>query len=232
MKYLLQNGHTTWVTKVQAILRDIDQTNLPRQPKPLFTSIKKKRYRSFTDKWLEEINDSSKNPILRTYCKFKTSFGIEPYLYKASNSTFMSTIARFRTSSHCLFIEIGRHFRPPIPANLRICKFCKHGQVDDELHMLLKCNFHSNEQIVLQNNINKHLQKQIPLQYYSYEDIFVFILQQKDPTIINYLGRFLYNGFKNRQIRSDAVLLISMALNITCISLYICRCVPTEEAVD
>ena len=230
---LHQLGHRTWVSRALNILNDIDVNSMPSNPKASFKVIKEIRYRSFTDKWLRDIKDSTSNPILRTYCKFKTTFGREAYLYKASNSRFMSSIARFRTSSHCLFIELGRHHRPPIPVNQRLCKFCTAEQIDDELHMLIQCTFHSNERNILQNELRPFPKFDIPLDYYSPEEFFCFILQQQDSPTVNYLGRFLSNGFIKRQIRRDAVLLIYIFLfYISYIALNTCLYIHTDLPVD
>ena len=131
----------------------------------------------------------------------------------------MSSIARFRTSSHCLFIELGRHYRPPIPVNLRTCKYCTLGNVDNELHMLLRCTFHSNERNIFLNELGLLSKFNIPLRNYCDEDLFRFILQQSDSSTINYLGKFLSNGFINRLKRRDAVIMISYLVIAICIVL-------------
>ena len=120
----------------------------------------------------------------------------------------MSSIAKFRTSSHCLFIELGRHTRPITPAELRICKFCNLKNIDDERHMLFKCELHGNERDIFMNELDKLSKFKFPLQYYTSEDLFKFTLQQTDPITINSLGKFLYNGFRKRQLRKDATMLI------------------------
>ena len=144
----------------------------------------------------------------------------------------MSSIARFRTSSHCLFIELGRHFRPPIPTSLRTCRFCKDCKVDDELHMLLNCDFHSKERIVLMNEINKICDLPTSAKLNSTDELFVFILQQCYSSTISHLGAFLYNGFKNRMVRRDAVLFIFMFQNFICIGLYFCLGLVVDHAED
>ena len=48
----------------------------------------------------------------------------------------MSTIARFRMTSHTLAIETWRHAKPKIAKEERKCRYCN---LDDEEHFLLKC---------------------------------------------------------------------------------------------
>ena len=90
-------------------------------------------------KIMNEINDSNKNPKLRTYKLFKNDYRLEPYLnYNIPKSLFRS-IARLRLSSHNLNIELGRHRRPYVPPEDRICQKCDLNEVDDEVHCLIVC---------------------------------------------------------------------------------------------
>ena len=162
LKHLHDLGYKTWVSKVQDILNEVDLSNMPTQPKLLLKCIKDRRYNAYKDKWLQQVNDSNSNPILRTYCKFKQHFGKEAYLSKSSNTNFMSAIAKFRTSSHCLFIELGRHTRPYTPAELRICKYCDLSEIDDEFHMLLKCKAHKYERNILLNKVSNLSTYELP----------------------------------------------------------------------
>ncbi len=73
---------------------------------------------------------------LRTYCKFKTQFQMEKYL-SLPNKNQRASISRFRMSSHPLAIEIGRHSRPKVPEDKRLCTKC--WVVQNEMHHLLIC---------------------------------------------------------------------------------------------
>ena len=87
---------------------------------------------------LTEINDSTLNPKLRTYKTFKNDIRIEPYLNYTLPKSVYCNIARFRLSSHNLNIELGRHKRPYVPADERICEKCNLNQVEDEFHCLMR----------------------------------------------------------------------------------------------
>ena len=45
---------------------------------------------------------------------------------------------QLRLSSHHLGIEVGRHARPVVPVNKRICVECQ-GEFGDEVHFLTVC---------------------------------------------------------------------------------------------
>ena len=62
------------------------------------------------------------------------------------------TMARFRMGAHRLNVESERWQRPPIPRSQRVCKCCRMGVVEDELHFLY-CTFYTD----LRFKFNIHL---------------------------------------------------------------------------
>ncbi len=69
---------------------------------------------------------------------FKTEFVHEGYLDYFERLDDRKYLARQRTSSHNLKIETGRHTRPKIPVENRVCQHC--NNLEDEFHFLLMCN--------------------------------------------------------------------------------------------
>ena len=67
--------------------------------------------------WVNEINDNSKNPILRAHKLFNLSHQRENYIYRKLDNKYKRAIAQFRVSSHKLGIDTGRHELPIIPLN-------------------------------------------------------------------------------------------------------------------
>ena len=82
-------------------------------------------------------NDSK----LRTYTKIKQKLGMENYLDVITNIKRRSQLSKLRLSNHVLMIEKGRH--SGIEACDRVCPLCQNGNVEDELHFLLKCKTYS-----------------------------------------------------------------------------------------
>ena len=80
-------------------------------------------------------------PKLSYYRQFKTNFGREKYVDIIRNDFLRKTLSRFRMSSHCLEIEVGRYSN--IPLNDRMCKLCSNHQVESEYHFLLHCPLYS-----------------------------------------------------------------------------------------
>ena len=63
----------------------------------------------YKETWLAEVNDSTKNPMLRLYKTFKKTFEAEPYIHHISDRKIQKSLSQFRLSSHCLRINKGRH---------------------------------------------------------------------------------------------------------------------------
>ena len=103
----------------------------------------------FDSFWLDEINSVKadnhvvKHNKLRFYSTLKSSFSREPYLDLVQSRNQRSFLTRLRCSAHQLEIEKLRYSTPPIPASLRLCKFCNSGQIGDEEHFLLNCDVFS-----------------------------------------------------------------------------------------
>jgi hypothetical protein len=68
----------------------------------------------------------------------KRGHGYEPYLSLLPRR-LRTALAKVRLSAHKLRVETGRHCRPPLPREQRICLRCNRLQVDDELHLVFDC---------------------------------------------------------------------------------------------
>ena len=137
---------------------------------------------------INTINDSSQQPKLRTYKLFKTECRVEPYLEIIQNRKLFTKIARFRTSSHNLRIETGRHHKPIIPAPNRICDKCTLNNVEDEIHCLIVCPGNDTLRANLFSIATKYIHN-----YLSLDDIskFTELMTNKEPEILHSLGKFL-----------------------------------------
>ncbi len=136
-------GYHTWVSRAMNVFTDFHSiSNMSIQSFTLLSrpsmKIKVKKYynQHFEKNWLLDINSREKCPKLRTYCLFKKKFQLEDYLL-LPNKKHRISISRFRMSSHHLAIEIGRHSRPKVPEEKRVCAQCK--EIQNELHHLLIC---------------------------------------------------------------------------------------------
>ena len=188
-------GHRTWVTKARTIFHLQNVSGIQNSQYPQGTSVTSIPHVKFVNDWLKNINNTSACPKLRTYCLYKSKFIQEKYFTCMRERKHMIALARFRTSSHNLHIEVGRHTSPITPLEKRICKFCNSRAIDDEVHFILDCNFHSTERSVFLNTASNI----IPFSNVTKHDIFAKIMSCNSPILLNALGKFVYNGFQKRE---------------------------------
>ena len=124
---------------------------------------------------------------------FKNDFNIEPYLYLVKKPCYRQAIAKLRCSSHTLEIERGRHTNPKTPVAQRLCNMCH--EIEDEKHFLLNCLMNAPERERFYNKITciyhgfAHLDD---------DEKFLYILNNKNPSCLTWLGEFLYRSFLKR----------------------------------
>jgi hypothetical protein len=69
-----------------------------------------------------------------------SDYNISEYIMKLRGEK-LRTMARFRSGSHWLKLETGRHER--LPREQRICECCNLNEVENEHHMLFSCTLYS-----------------------------------------------------------------------------------------
>ena len=141
-------GHYTFVQKVKLLLSyygfDVNQLigATHREIKQFELSFRENLFARFIQKWSQNLHFF---PKWVTYREMKTDYIIEPYILYIPNKRHQQVVARLRVSSHNLNIEIGRHSRTRIPRDQRFWMFCNSGKIDDGLHFITACHYHSCE---------------------------------------------------------------------------------------
>ena len=107
-------------------------------------------------------------------------------------------IARFRTSSHNLAIETGRHHKPnPIPVSERLCSTC--NVVEDEIHHLISCKIF----VDTRKNLFQFCSENCPDFHTMSENAkFNYIISSKCEILLSKVGEFLLkaNSFKSTNL--------------------------------
>ena len=151
MESFSDSGYDCWLSRVRKMEKLFSVPSFHRfSKKQHVDNIVRKRVKSIFDRfWLDEINSVKADNLgvnrnkLRFYSTLKSSFSREPYLDLVQSRNQRSFLTRLRCSAHHLEIEKLRYSTPPIPASMRLCKFCNSGQIGDEEHFLLNCDLFS-----------------------------------------------------------------------------------------
>ena len=101
--------------------------------------------------WQGEITASKK---LDFYRKFKQDFSVSSYIDILRNRGTRKSFVKFYLSNYKLCIEYGRHRRPVLPREERVCAVCKKNEIEDETHMLFSFTLYNtlHEQFHIKHN--------------------------------------------------------------------------------
>ena len=151
----------------------------------------------YKEKWLREINDTSKNSSLRTYCQLKSEFKLDPYLVLIKNYQYRNALSRLRVNSHLLEIERGRHTVPITPIDKRICSYC--SVIETEFHFVTECLLFNDERQVLFSNISNKFPE-----FSQLDNVckFKLMLTFPDEELLSLVGKFVFKCFEKRKLIS------------------------------
>ena len=169
----------SWYKEFTCLLEEIDHP-VPASDKCIDIDIFIEKCRSHQNSEWSKLIISK--PKLRTFMKFKTQFGCEPYVYLNLSKSQRSLMSQFRMGVLPLYIETGRYDRTPVEK--RICQFCSLNRVEDEFHFLSECTAYNclrtdlYEKICSIDNYFKDL---------SVENGFVHIMKHHQILIVKYI---------------------------------------------
>jgi hypothetical protein len=103
-------------------------------------------------------------------------------------------------------IEVGRHMRPKLDKEDRICPVCNLG-VEDEKHFLTECTLYEPLRKPIFDQC-KELRPQF--HYYSAEEQFIYLMS--NTYMMGNVSRFLDSALKEREIYLDVCALINNIL--------------------
>ena len=193
-------GQRSWCQIVRDTLNEYQMANLWGDQGELddviqnsISNIRIFAQNQYKRKWGEQIQDENSNPVLRTYRLFKNNHCTESYLSQVKNDKYRICLTKFRVCSHRLRIEVGRHQRPKLPLEQRICTFCNKNEIDDDVHRVKHCQFHNEERRILLNEIQRHFNS------INHEDMFTPLVQSNCFEVLHVFGEFLYSCFYNHQ---------------------------------
>ena len=99
-----------------------------------------------------DVNNGNK---LRTYRTYKTEYKTEPYVLLNMSRDQRRVLSKFRCCNLPLAIETGRFTKPKTPLTDRLCIYCDSHLVEDEMHLLIDCEFYSDIRFDLLNSAQR-----------------------------------------------------------------------------
>ena len=137
-----QFGKTNWASKIRDILNGYGfgwiWENQSVSDSVAFVSIFSERVKDCEfQRWSSQVCNM---PKLRLYCKYKDDKQEELYLSLPIRMRLRRDLARFRTTSHNLEVEMGRHNN--VSFEDRLCQLCGRSNifaVEDEFHVVFHC---------------------------------------------------------------------------------------------
>ena len=196
VKTLHECGFKTWYGRAINLL-EYYQIDLKSNQDIFKVVAKLVTENKFKSNWLNTIHST---PIARTYRCFKIRYQLEDYLLKVKNFRHRQSLAKFRTSTHCLHIETDRHQRNVPDVVDRKCEFC--NVTEDEVHFLINCPLYCNERDKLYKDLG--LNSQI-LSRNSPLDVFCLIMNMTDRCHVSSLAYFVHTCFQKRKSALELV---------------------------
>ena len=194
MLYYDNLGYKNWVTQVRINLFTngfgyIWEMQRVDNPKLFLLNYVNRLKDQYVQNWSNECQARNK---LFYYHKYKHTFCKELYVSVIDIAKFRSCLANFRSSSHCLSIEIGRHHN--IEKEYRTCFYCE-SLVEDEFHFILVCPLYE-----------AYRSKYIQETFWKYPTVenFARLMSSTNTEIIRNLAIYLFYSFELRNTELSA----------------------------
>lgn len=182
-----------WCSEIKKVFRQLDLLDNYNENRTCdLKNVKTKLTTIMKQNWSQDVNGK---PKLRTYKLFKNDFITEKYVH-INNRQNRSVLAQFRLGVLPLRIETGRWYNG-IDLENRTCEICKNGEIEDECHFLIRCNYYSHfRQTLFEKccNIDPNFQN------FNDTEKMIFIVNNIERDLANFLvtcwkarRTFLYN---------------------------------------
>ena len=109
-------AHRSWWTHLSTQLRPYLEST-PTEEGPTLQTFSLRTANSAHEQQLQ--TDASSRTLV--YRELKSGYQLEAYIQQCSNQHLRRITAQFRTGSHWLNVETGRHKQPQVPRDDRVC---------------------------------------------------------------------------------------------------------------
>ena len=194
----LRHGIKNWIFRLNSFMQRIslDICTASNTNKGMLKSIDCELNNYFENEWAKKVSKIEANRgtgrnKLRTYRLFKTKPGAECYLQKVRNRHHRSAFAKFRSGTAPLQVEVGRFNN--IPYDERLCTLCKQNDVENEMHILLHCDFYKD----IQDDLNEYCTS-LDNMFTTFNDIDRFSYIMSNENVVFKAARACYQILQRR----------------------------------
>ena len=133
------------------------------------------------------------NEKLKFYSILKNETNYSEFINHIRNAEHRHVASKFRIGNHNLKIETGSFTIPKRPEDLRICNNCNLNLVENEMHILSRCDLYNDLRKTLFIKIND---RKI---HYNIHDKVCFLFNNTDSHIIRVTANFVFQAFQRRK---------------------------------
>ena len=189
LKFYDELGYKNWVTSLRTNLCSngfgyIWMNQKAENPVKFLEEYLNRLKDQYKQQWRERCCNTNK---LLSYKQYKVEFVKEIYIDFIDIKKFRNSLVSFRSSSHKLMVEKGRHIN--LPRELRYCIHCV-DTIEDEAHFLIFCPLYADLRL-----------KYIHKKYWEYPTTqkFITLMSSRDQETIQNLSMFIYYAMKYRE---------------------------------
>ena len=153
-------------------------------------TLEKSMKKHYSDFWKHRLNLArTTGGKLEFYASFKSDLAIESYL--SLPFPHRKSLCKFRICNHKLEIETGRYAKPKIDRQLRFCKHCTGGVVEDEIHFIFDCPYYRFERSELSSALRDLVGVDINSSVPFKSDLLSNLLKSNDKTVQIAMSKFM-----------------------------------------
>ena len=142
---------------------------------------------SYNKIWKSRIQETSKGKF---FSDIKKDISFEPYLSSPLNRGERILITKLRTSDHDLEIEKGRRYRPVIPRECRLCRFCNNNQIEDEMHFIFECTSYEPQKLNFLRKCHNFFPR---TKHLGYQDLLQLVFMNPNPQLLSDLISYIHD---------------------------------------
>ena len=148
-----------------------------------------------------QLNLIRTNKIIKSHSIFKNERNYSEFINHIRNPEHRRVASKFRISNQNLKIETGRFTIPKTPEDLRICDDCNLNSVENEMHILSRCDLYNDLRKTL--FIKSTTEIHYLLTNHNIHEKVCFLFDNTDSHDSRVTAYFVFQAFERRKKHSN-----------------------------